>query len=211
RGGGLMDGIRYLWRNPQLRATFLMLFFIGTLGLNFPIYISTMSVTVFHRGPGGYGLATSVMAVGSLLGALATAARGRPTTPLLVVAAAAFGGACALAASMPTFLLFALSLTVVGVSVQTFTTGANAFVQLSTDAAMRGRLISLFMAVALGAAPIGAPLVGWVADHFGPRWALLLATAGGLSAALGGLALGASRRAVAATTPVDSARAAPGG
>ena len=92
-----------------------------------------------------------------------------------------------LAAIMPNYWLFALALVGVGISVQTFTTTANSVLQLSTEPLMRGRIIAMFMAIALGTTPIGAPIVGWVADRFGARWALGVGAASGFAAALVGV------------------------
>jgi MFS family permease len=165
----------------------LMLFLIGTFGLNFPIYISAMTVSVFHAGAGGYGLLSSMMAMGSVSGALLAARRARPRMPLLVGAATIFGCGCALAAIMPGYALFGVALVIVGLSVQTFTASANGLVQLSTEPVMRGRVMAILLAIALGGTPIGGPLVGWVADTFGPRWALAVAAAAGVLAASVGL------------------------
>ena len=170
--GSFVEGLRYVWNRPDLNAALLMLFLIGTFGLNFPIYISTMSVTVFHAGAGQYGLLTSIMAIGSVAGALLSARRAQPRMTLLLAGATLFCVGCALAAVMPTYGLFGLALVVVGVSVQTFTTTTNSLVQISTEPAMRGRVVALLLAIAFGGTPIGAPIVGWVADRFGPRWAL---------------------------------------
>ena len=164
-----------------------MLFLIGTFGLNFPIFISTMSVTVFHAGASQYGLLTSIMSIGSVAGALLAARRTRPHIALLFAAAAIFGFGFALAAIMPNYGLFALALIIIGVSAQTFTTTANSTVQLSTEPFMRGRVMAIFLAIALGGTPIGAPFVGWVADAFGPRWALGVGAASGFGAAIVGI------------------------
>jgi MFS family permease len=201
--GGFVDGFRYVWKRPDLKALLLMLFLIGTFGLNFPIFISTMavgvfhsnaagygllsSVTAFHAGAGQYGLLTSTMAIGSVTGALLAARRAKPRLSLLLVSAALFGFGCTLAACMPTYGLFGLTLVVIGVCTQTFTTSTNSLVQLSTEPAMRGRVIAILLAIALGGTPLGAPIVGWVADHFGPRWALGVGAASGFAAALVGL------------------------
>jgi MFS family permease len=194
---GLVDGFRYVWRRRDLAGAMLMLFLVGTLGLNFPVYISTMSVSVFRRGAEGFGLLTSMMAVGSVIGALLSARRELPRASLLASSAAVFGIGLALAALSGSYLTFGLLLAVTGVAAQTFTTTANSTVQLGTEPAMRGRVMAIFMAIAMGTTPLGAPLVGWVADTFGPRFGLLVGAMGGLSAALVGFALSRQRARVA--------------
>lgn len=185
--GSFAEGFRSVWKRPDLKAALLMLFLIATFGLNFPIFISTMSVTVFHAGAGEYGLLTSVMAVGSVAGALLAASRANPHVALLLAAAALFGFGCALAAIVPNRTLFGIALVIVGASAQTFTTSTNSLVQLSTEPAMRGRVVAILLAIALGGTPVGAPIVGWVADRFGPRWALGVAAASGFAAAVAGI------------------------
>ena len=185
--GSLVDGFRYVWKRPDLKALMLMLFLIGTFGLNFPIFISTMSVTVFHGGAGQYGLLTSTMAVGTIAGALLAAGREKPRMALLLGSAALFGIGCALAAVMPDYRLFGLTLVVIGVSALTFTNATNSLVQLSTEPTMRGRVMAIRLAIALGCTPIGAPIVGWIADRFGPRWALAVGASAGFAAAIVGL------------------------
>ncbi len=182
-GGGLVEGFSYVWRRPDLRVILFMLFLIGTFGLNFAIYISTMAVAVFHVGAGRYGLLTSTMAIGSVTGALMSARRAKPSLKVLFVAAALFGLGCAVAAASPNPWVFALVLILIGVSVQTFTTSSTSLVQLSTDPAMRGRVMAILLAVTLGGAPLGGPFAGWIADRFGPRWALMVGAASGLGAA----------------------------
>jgi MFS family permease len=186
-GQSLVDGFRYVTKRPDLKTILLMVFWVGTFGLNFPIFISTMSVTVFHAGAHQFGLLTSLMAVGSVTGALLAAGRTNPRIHLLLASAVCFGVGCALAAIMPTFWFFGITLIGVGISVQTFTTTANSVLQLSTEPSMRGRIIALFLAIALGTTPIGAPIVGWIADHFGARWALGVASASGFAAAMVGM------------------------
>ena len=185
--GSFVEGFKYVWTRPDLKAALLMLFLIGTFGLNFPIFISTMSVTAFHAGASQYGLLSSTMAIGSVTGALLSARRARPRMALLLGAAAVFGVGCAAAAAMPNYVLFGMALVVIGVSTQTFTTSTNSLVQLSTEPAMRGRVIAILLAIALGGTPLGAPVVGWVADRFGPRWALGVGAASGIAAAFVGL------------------------
>ena len=185
--GSMAEGFRYVWKRPDLKALLLMFFLIGTFGANFPIFIATMSVTVFHAGASQYGLLTSIMAIGSVAGALLSARQEKPRMAALLAGAAIFGFGFALAALMPSYWLFALALVVIGVSAQTFTTSTNSLVQLSTEPAMRGRVMAILLAVVFGGTPIGAPIVGWVADKFGPRWALGIGAASGLAAAVVGI------------------------
>jgi MFS family permease len=181
--GSLVEGFRYVWQRPELKAVMLMLFVIGTFGLNFAIFISTMAVTAFHAGASHYGLLSSMLAIGSVAGALLAARRAQPSIRLLMISGASFGVGCALAAVMPNYGLFGAALVIVGLSAQTFTTSTNSFVQLSTEPAMRGRVIAILLAIALGGTPLGAPVVGWVADTFGPRWALGVGAIAGFVAA----------------------------
>jgi MFS family permease len=164
-----------------------MLLLIGTFGFNFQIFISTMSVSVFHAGAGQYGLLTSVLAIGTIAGALLAAGRAKPRLELLFGGAAMFGFGCALAAIMPDIWLFGLALILIGASALTFSNATNSLMQLSTEPVMRGRVMAIRLAVALGGTPIGAPIVGWVADRFGPRWALGVGAAAGFAAAIVGI------------------------
>jgi MFS family permease len=185
--GSFVEGFRYVRKRPDLQAILLMLFFIATFGMNFQIFISTMSVSVFHGGASQYGILMSIMAVGTLAGALLAARRERPHFTLLVVGAAIFGTGCALAALAPAIWAFGMALVVIGVSALTFSNSTNSLMQLSTEPAMRGRVMAIRLAIALGCTPIGAPIVGWVADRFGPRWALAMGAASGFAAAIVGI------------------------
>lgn len=185
--GSLAEGFKYIWKRPELVTVLLMFFLIGTFGVNYPIFIATMTVTVFHAGASQYGILTSMMAAGSVVGALLAARQSRPDNAILVAATAIFGVGFTLAALMPNYWLFGLVLTVVGVAAQNFTTSANSTVQLSTEPAMRGRVVAILLALAMGGTPVGAPIVGWVADTFGPRWSLAVGAASGFAAALVGL------------------------
>jgi predicted MFS family arabinose efflux permease len=142
-----------------------------------------MSVQVFHVDARGFGVLSSVMAVGTLAGALLSARSDRPGLPTLLWAAALLGIGFTLAAVAPGYWSFAAALVVVGIAYLTFVNATNGMMQLSTEPAMRGRIMALRVGVALGCTPIGAPIVGWVADDVGPRWALAVAAASGFVAA----------------------------
>jgi len=182
--GSVLQGFHYVWSRLDLRATLIMLFLIGTFGLNFPIFISTMAVGVFHTDARGFGLLSSMMAIGTMSGALLAASREYPRFTSLLIGAAIFGLGCTLAALAPGYWLFAAALVVIGIAALTIMNTSNALMQLSTEPAMRGRVMALRLGVALGGTPVGAPIVGWIADHFGPRWALGVGAASGFAAAI---------------------------
>lgn len=186
--GRVADGFRYVAKRPDILAVLIMLFLIGTFGINFAIFISTMAVSVFHVGAGRFGFLTSMMAIGSVSGALLSARRETPRVGVLFGGAFIFGLGLTIAALMPTYALFSLALVFVGFSAQTLTTTSNGAVQLWTEPTMRGRVVAILLAVTVGGTPIGAPIVGWVADRFGPRWALGVGAASGYVAVLIGLA-----------------------
>ncbi|WP_413735680.1 MFS transporter [Sodalis sp. RH21] len=185
--GSLVGGFRYVWQYPQLKTILLMIFLVGTFGLNFPIFISAMAVKVFHAGAGQYGLLTSIMACGSVVGALLAARRTATGVPLLFTNTLLFSLGLALAAIMPNYILFSAVLVAIGITAQTLTTTAISLVQLSTEPAMRGRVMAIFLAVSLGGTPIGALIIGWAADNYGPRQAMGIGAASGFAAVLVGL------------------------
>ncbi|MBN9248631.1 MAG: MFS transporter, partial [Hyphomicrobium sp.] len=181
--GNFIEGLRYVRERPALQAILVMLCLIGTFGLNFPIFISTMAIGIFHADARGYGLLSSIMAIGTMAGALLGAGYNKPQFGLLLAGAAVFGLGCTLAAIAPGYDFFAAALVVIGVAALIFTNTTNSLMQLSTEPAMRGRVMALRVGIGLGGTPIGAPIVGWVADHFGPRWALGVGAASGFAAA----------------------------
>ena len=182
--GSFTDGFRYVWRRKDLKAILIMLFLIGTFGLNFPIFISAMAVRVFHSEAGGYGLLFSMMAIGTVIGALLSAGRDRPTLETLLGSAALFGTGCVAAAIMPDYWSFGAALALTGAASMTFVNATSALMQLSTEVGMRGRVIALRVGVTFGGTAIGAPTIGWIADHFGPRWSLGIGAAAGFAAAI---------------------------
>jgi MFS family permease len=182
--GGFIEGLRYLWARPDLRSILVILFLIGTFGLNFPIFISTMAVNVFHTDAGGFGLLSSIMAIGTMSGALLAAGRDKPTFGTLFLGAGIFGIGCTLGAFSPGYWWFAAALVVIGVAALTLTIATNSIMQLSTEPTMRGRVMAIRVGVALGGTSMGAPIVGWVANHFGPRWSLGLGAVSAFLAAL---------------------------
>lgn len=185
--GQLREGLRYVAGRPDLIWPIVLVGFIGTFGFNFPVWLSAYAEDVFHAGAGAYSLFNTMMAVGSLIGALLAARRGTARLRVLIAAAVAFGTLEIVASLAPSYWLFALLVTPIGIFGMTVNVTANTAVQMSTDPAMRGRVMSLFMMVFVGGTPLGAPLVGWVTDAYGARIGFAL---GGVVSAAAATAIG---------------------
>ena len=185
--GQLREGVRYVRGRPDLMLIMLVVGVVSTFGLNFQLTTALMATAVFDKGSGAYGLLGSIMAIGSLAGALLAARRAQPRLRLVVGSAFAFGVFATAASLMPTYALFAVSLVPVGLSALTLLTTANATVQLTVDPQMRGRVMALYLAILLGGTPAGAPIIGLVGDTFGPRWTILV---GGLISVLTAVIVG---------------------
>ncbi|GAA2622328.1 MFS transporter [Streptomyces axinellae] len=185
--GQLREGLRYVGGHPELMWPIVLVGFIGTFGFNFPIWLTAFTSDVFDAGPGTYALLNFLMAAGSVAGALLAARRGHSRMRLMTGAAALFGVVEMVAALSPSFWLFAALMAPIGLVGLTFNVTANSSVQLASDPAMRGRVMSLFMMVFVGGTPIGGPVMGWITDAWGARVGFL---AGGLVSAAAALGVG---------------------
>ena len=171
--GALRDGVRYVRARPDILLILAIVFCAGTFGLNFQMTTALMATEVFGRGAGEYGLLGSILAIGSLAGSLLAARRRRPRQAVIVGMAIAFGGSEVLAGVMPTYWTFAVVLPLCGLTALVMIATANAFVQMSVHAEMRGRVMALYMCIFMGGTPLGAPILGWVAETWGARWTLI--------------------------------------
>ena len=171
--GQLRDGVRYVRARPDIILILAIVFCAGTFGFNFQMTTALMATEVFGKGAGEYGLLGSILAIGSLAGSLIAARRARPRQTTIVVFAVAFGLVEILSGLAPTYLLFALSQPLCGITSLLMVATANAFVQMSVSAEMRGRVMALYMCIFMGGTPLGAPILGWVAEQWGARWTLI--------------------------------------
>ncbi|MGW7426847.1 MFS transporter [Streptomyces sp. NPDC054813] len=185
--GQLREGLHYVAGRPDLTWTIILVGFIGTFGFNFPVYLSAFADDVFHAGAGSYSLFNTLMAVGSLAGALLAARRGTAKLRVMLAAAVAFGGLELVAATAPSLWLFSLLMVPIGMFGMTVNVTANTTVQMGTDPAMRGRVMALYMMVFMGGSPIGAPIAGWITDAYGVRAGLAV---GGAIAAAAAVVIG---------------------
>lgn len=174
--GAIKDGVRYVKNRPDLVLVLALVFVLGTFGMNFQITTALMATNEFHKGPEEYGLLGSIMAIGSLAAALLSARRAHPRLRTLLTSLVGFTAFTGLASIAPTYQLFALSLIPVGLSALTALTTANAMVQLRVEPYMRGRVMALYMAIFMGGTPLGAPIIGWIGDAWGPRWTIAIGT-----------------------------------
>jgi MFS family permease len=185
--GQLRETLRYVKSAPRIWMPMTLLFFVATFGMNSQVTTALMSRGVFHTGAGSFGLASTAYAAGALCGALLAARRRRPSVRLQVAAALVFGVLETLSGLMPTYWSFLALLVPTGLAVLMYTTAANAATQLGVTPQMRGRVMGVYLLVFLGGAPIGSPLVGWVAEQFGARMSLV---SGGVISAVAAVVVG---------------------
>jgi MFS family permease len=185
RRGQVREGLRYVRGRPDLLLAFALTAVVATFGLNYQLTNALMATEAFGKGPEAYGLLGSMIAVGSLSGALVGARRERPRLTLLLGSALGFGAVVTVAALSPGYLVFALLLVPTGFASITFLNSANGSVQMSTLPEMRSRVLALYVAIRQGSIPVGAPIVGYVGSVFGARASVLL---GGVAALVAGSA-----------------------
>jgi MFS family permease len=203
------QGLRYVRSTPELLIPLVMIAVIGTLAWEFQVTLPLMASKVFHGGAASYGVMASVMGGGAVVGGMISAARSRPRTRALCLAAVGWGIAILAAAVAPSMALELAALVFVGYGSITFNSLAKTTLQLAAKPEMRGRVMALWALAWLGSTPVGGPIVGWVGQVIGPRWALVI---GGVAAlACGVLAVPAltriDRRAAAQAPPPPAARA----
>ena len=186
--GQYRAALSYVRNRSDLVLPMVLMFIIGTFGMNYQITIALIAKQVFHRGADAYGLLSTMLAVGATLGALAaTLRRARPTRLFLISAGIAFSLAEIVASMMPSFSWTAIALVPAGLTMITMAQSANATVQLGVEASMRGRVMGLYILCFMGGTPLGAPIVGRVAELYGPRWGML---GGGLICLVATMGLG---------------------
>jgi MFS family permease len=169
RKGQVREGLRYIRAEPNLLVPLVMMAMIGTFAFNFQVTMPLLVDGPLGGGTGTFTLLFSVLSLGSLIGALATARRATVTPQQLVQAAGAFGVAMVLLALAPGLgIAFPIAI-LLGLASIAFMTTSTAIVQLLAGAEYRGRVLAIQGMVFLGSTPIGGPIVGWVSDAIGPR------------------------------------------
>lgn len=203
--GMLRAGVGYLRGQPKMLMILVLVFFVGTFGMNFQLTSALMATDVFGKGAEEYGVLGSFLAIGSLSGALLAAGRARVRVRLLMGAAVAFGVLEIAAGFAPSYLLFVVLCPLLGVSVITVLNSCNALLQTESDPAMRGRVMAIYMTIVMGGTPIGSPFIGWIGEQYGARWTLVV---GGVLV-LVGVGLAVLVRSIASREPSPQGAPAP--
>lgn len=185
---GFTPALRYLAARPDITVALAVVFVVGMFGLNTSLYIVGMSRVEFESGATAFGVLSSVLALGAVLGSLLTGAQGTPRLRVVVASTALFGLSLGLAALSPDIIIFAVTLLLIGVFSLGSMTAVNTYVQVNVDAHMRTRVAAIYVAVLTGGAPIGAPVLGFIIDVWGPRWGIVACAVSTLLVA-GGAAL----------------------
>lgn len=179
-----IDGLLYIKNRLDITLILLLVFIIGTFGLNFGIYIATMAKIEFNKEADSFGVLSSIMALGSVLGSLWSAKSKNVYLKNIFISASLFGLFCLISAISPTYLSFSLSLIPVGFSALYMITSVSTYIQKTTIKIMRGRVTAVYMAFFLGGTPFGAPIMGWASNTFGPRLLLYIAASSGFIATI---------------------------
>lgn len=170
--GQLREGLYYMRRRSDLITVLLLVFFVSTFGNTFATSLAVVAGNVFSTQADGYGMLSTLLAVGTLAGSLLSARRGARSAPrvrVMLLASLGFGAAEVAASFMPTYLAFGVALMPVGLASVTFLNTAMSLVQARCSPEMRGRVMGFYVLAQLGGYPLGGPLVGWMAETFGGR------------------------------------------
>jgi len=171
----LAEAFAYVRSRPDLTLVMLTVFFTTTFGLNFQIFIALMATKEFGMGPGEFGALGSILAIGSLSGALIAARLEKHrTTKNILRGASLFGVLLMLSAYLPSPLLYAIMLPIMGATALLTLISANTYVQSNTTNALRGRVMGIYLMIFMGGTPIGSPLIGFVAAAIGIRPTIVL-------------------------------------
>jgi len=170
RANKLAEAFTYVRGRRDLMLVMLTVLFTTTFGLNFQIFIALMATKEFGMGPEQFGALGSILAVGSLSGALIAARLEKHrTTKNILRGATLFGVLVMASAYLPSAVMYAAMLPIMGATVLLTLISANTYVQSNTDSALRGRVMGIYLMIFMGGTPIGSPLIGFLASAFGIR------------------------------------------
>jgi MFS family permease len=164
------EGLHYALARPDIYVVMLIVFFLGTFGLNFQIFNALMATKEFGKGPAAYGLLGTFVAIGSFSGAIASARLERfRKTRFVILAGGAFALAILVLSILPNYTAYAIFLPICGVTALITMITANSIVQVNSDPAIRGRVMGIYLLIFMGGTPVGSPVIGLMAEAIGIR------------------------------------------
>ncbi|EEH64521.1 transporter, major facilitator family protein [Gleimia coleocanis DSM 15436] len=172
--GQIKEAIAYVKQRPEIQMVLLVAAVVAGLGLNLQMTSAFMATDVYNKAASEYGIFGTFIAIGGVSGALLAARRTTPRLRTVIMAAGLFGVAETILALAPSFTTFVLIAIPVGLFSLTFITSANVYVQLAAEEHIRGRVLALYGMIFLGVSPLCSPLIGWIAEHVGARWSILV-------------------------------------
>jgi MFS family permease len=184
KGGKLKEAWHYIISRPDIVLVMLTVFFTANFGLNFQIFTTLFATKVFHKDAGQYGVLGSFIAIGAVAAALIATKRGKRKSTEIIWYSAGFGLAEVVLSTSPSYLVFSIILVFCGFGAISTMLSSNTYVQLSTRADLRGRVMGIYFLVFLGGTPIGSPIIGWSSDVIGIRQTVAIC---GFISAIGGL------------------------
>ncbi len=182
--GQIREAAKYVLAKPALFWTLVMVAFVAIFGMPMPALLAGMADTVYETGATGYGLYNSLAAVGALLGALASTRRSSLRLRTIVIAAIVYGLMMITAGLAPFYPLFLVVLPAIGLSRLLYMTASETMMQLSSNLAIRGRIMAFWVMILVGGQAIGGPVMGWFAEYLGPKTALVIGGAVPATAAI---------------------------
>lgn len=177
--GELTKGFTYATRTPVIRNILLLMLIIGTFTFEFQVILPLFAKFTFNDASTGYAYLMTAMGVGAVIGGLYAASRKKTSMRSLILIAFIFGCCMLIAAITPNLFLAEIVMLAVGFISINFNTATNSMLQIKSAPEMRGRVMSLWSMAFLGTTPIGGPIIGFIGEHYGPRWGLVV---GGLAA-----------------------------
>jgi len=182
--GQIREALRYVMAKPSLFWTLVMVAFVAVFGMPMPALLAGMADTVYDTGATGYGLYNSLAAIGALLGALASTRRATLRLRTIMIGAVIYGLALIVAGLAPFYPLFLVVLPMIGLARLLYMTGSETMMQLSSNMAIRGRVMAFWVMVVVGGQAIGGPLMGWFTEHLGAKTAMVISGAVPAAAAI---------------------------
>ena len=182
--GQIRAGLSYIWNEPRLKSTIIMMFIIGTFAYEFPVILLLFATITLHGTAATYSAIMVATGIGAILGGLYTAGKSETRESQLVWTAILFGFSIILASIMPGLYTALIVFVLVGALMIAFLALGNTTLQLTSDESMRGRVMALWAIAFVGTTPIGGPIIGYISDHYNPRVGLAV---GGISGIVGGL------------------------